>query len=115
MHLYACTCPRRVRPSPPPVDLPYRRARLTARPPPSTRPVPAQLVTMLKLSPIYNRGVNLRTICDEMIPPSLWGDRTVLTRGLLNLVSRRGGHGHVHVCMCMCACVHVHLRAHAWA
>ena len=63
-----------------------------------------QLVEMLKSSPIYKKGVALRTLTDELIPPALWGDRTVFVRGLLNLISNamkftEAGHVTVRTCM----------------
>ena len=64
----------------------------------------AQLLEMLRSSPIYKRDVLLRSICDELIPPSLWGPRTVLLRGMLNLISNamkftHAGHISVHTSM----------------
>ena len=58
------------------------------------------VIAMLKSSPVYNSGVVLRAICDDMIPPCLWGHRSVFIRGLLNLVSNSlkfTDRGHVTV------------------
>ena len=45
------------------------------------------IVSTLKRSPIYKPNVALRTLTDELIPPILWGSRSLLVRGLLNLIS----------------------------
>ena len=63
-----------------------------------------QLVRMLRSSPIYKPSVQLRTLCDDMIPPLLWGSRSILVRGLLNLISNAlkftdSGHVSVHTCL----------------
>ena len=55
---------------------------------------------MLRSSPIYKLEVRLRAVHDDMVPPRLFGSRTVLLRGLLNLVSNAlkfTSKGHVTV------------------
>ena len=63
-----------------------------------------ELMQMLRKSSLYKPSVALRTVCDDMIPAKLWGQRSILVRALLNLISNSlkftdGGHVTVHTCL----------------
>ncbi|NDD31551.1 MAG: hypothetical protein EB084_25145, partial [Proteobacteria bacterium] len=56
-----------------------------------------EIMQMLRKSSLYKPSVALRTVCDDMIPAKLWGQRSILVRALLNLISNSlkftdGGH-----------------------